>query len=90
MTTNQTINGVPRELLERLLEVSGTIDYARAQHELRALLDADKVNTRQLGLMQFVEAHPIKPSDQPRPAPVAAAHTCCGSCPAGCVIGAKP
>lgn len=40
MTTNQTIDGVPRELLGRLLAVSGTVDYARARNELRALLHA--------------------------------------------------
>ena len=40
--TTQTIDGVlvSRELLGRLLAVSGTADHARARNELRALLDA--------------------------------------------------
>lgn len=35
------------------------------ERDLRALLDADKVNNRQMGLMQFVEAHPL-PAAQPQ------------------------
>ncbi len=65
MTTNQTIDGVSRKLLAEALagfEALGIHAYAR---ELRALLDADKVNNRQMGLMQFVEAHPIKPARHP-------------------------
>lgn len=43
MTTNQTIDGVPRELLERLL-IAVTQDFATIGEvrELRALLDADR------------------------------------------------
>lgn len=40
------------------------------ERDLRALLDADKVNNRQMGLMQFVEAHPL-PAAQPQGEPVA-------------------
>lgn len=38
--------------------------------ELRALLDADKVNSREMGLMQYVEEHPIKPAAQHQGEPV--------------------
>ena len=69
MTANQTIDGVlvSRELAKRLavpmLRTSEyLLDHRDALDELRALLDADKVNNRQMGLMQFVEAHPIKPT----------------------------
>jgi len=77
MTTNQTIDGVlvSRELLERIREKLSQTDYtwpARdPEEELRALLDADKVNNRQMGLMQYVEAHPVKPVAQPQGEPVA-------------------
>lgn len=40
MTTNQTIDGVPRELLERIAESGG---YVPRRAELRALLDAKPV-----------------------------------------------
>lgn len=75
--TNQTIDGVPRKLLTSLLawleranERNGDGDIAEYV-ELRALLDADKVNNRQMGLVQFVEAHPIKPAAQPQGVQVA-------------------
>ncbi|ASN67353.1 hypothetical protein 7F11_20 [uncultured Caudovirales phage] len=82
MTTNQTIDGVPRELRALLERVAGKAsqtphwdaldeDRIAATSELRALLDADKVNNRQMGLIQFVEAHPIKPAAQPQGEPVA-------------------
>ncbi|MCC1687574.1 hypothetical protein KSI67_24120, partial [Salmonella enterica subsp. enterica serovar Indiana] len=62
--SNQTIDGVSRELLERIREKLSQTDYTWSagdpEEELRALLDADKVNNRQMGLVQFVEAHPIK------------------------------
>lgn len=85
MNTNQTIDGVSRELLEivagfvssqadafPLINVprgsrSAGLDQVTA--ELRALLDRDKVNNRQMGLMQFVEAHPL-PAAQPRGEPL--------------------
>lgn len=76
MTTTQTIDGVPRELLERL-QIALSNSYCPERfllNELRAQLDADKVNNRQMGLMQFVEAHPIKPASQHQPAPVAIEH----------------
>lgn len=75
MTTNQTIDGVrrdtveiTRELAEQLTEVWNGVN---ARIELRKMLDADKVNNRQMGLMQFVEEHPIKPAAQPHGEPVA-------------------
>ena len=106
MTTNQTIDGVPRVLVEwmanagDLVEMLGlcsgelralldapSIGVCRdcfteqpkghacktcAEVEAkRALLDADKVNNRQMGLMQFVDAHPIKSATQPQGEPVA-------------------
>ena len=40
MTTNQTIDGVPRAALEILLSGRGGLAQAAAAHELRALLDA--------------------------------------------------
>lgn len=40
MTTNQTIDGVPRAALEILLSGKGGLAQAAAAHELRALLDA--------------------------------------------------
>ena len=42
MTTNQTIDGVPRELLEKALRDASTIRFPTDNHvtELRALLDA--------------------------------------------------
>lgn len=56
-----------RVLLERLLSHDFAeecqecgIGYSDAWSELRALLDADKVNSREMGLMQYVDAHPIK------------------------------
>ncbi|MBW9244141.1 hypothetical protein [Pseudomonas paracarnis] len=64
--TNQTIDGVPRKLLTSLLawleranERIGDGDIAEYV-ELRALLDADKVNNRQMGLVQFVELRHLK------------------------------
>lgn len=72
MTTNQTIDGVPRELLESIAayvaDSPNAIMRLRAT-QARALLDADKVNNRKMGLMQFVEAHPIKPAAQPQGGP---------------------
>lgn len=79
MNQNQTIDGVlvSRELLERV--VAHCVfwhDHAYLEAiqdigpELRALLDADKVNNRQTGLGQFVEAHPIKQAAQPQGEPV--------------------
>ena len=80
MSHNQTIDGVPRKLLTSLLawleranERIGDGDIAEYV-ELRALLDADKVNNRQMGLVQFVEAHPIKPAARPQGEPVAWQH----------------
>lgn len=43
MTTNQTIDGVPRAALEILLSGKGGLAQAAAAHELRALLDAPAV-----------------------------------------------
>jgi hypothetical protein len=40
MTTNQTIDGVPRAALEIMLSGKGGLAQAAAAHELRALLDA--------------------------------------------------
>lgn len=75
MTTDQTIDGVPRELIERVTKPltihDDLTDRIKARDELRALLDADKVNNRQMGLMQFVDAHPIKPAAQGQGEPVA-------------------
>ncbi|WP_338513452.1 hypothetical protein VRC24_17215 [Pseudomonas poae] len=85
MSQNQTIDGVPRKLLTSLLawleranERNGDGDIAEYV-ELRALLDADKVNNRQMGLVQFVEAHPIKPAARPQGEPVAWANWKVGS-----------
>lgn len=72
--SNQTIDGVPRELLENFASYSEGSASGEVQlwvKKLRALLDADKVNNRQMGLMQYVEAHPIKPAAQPQGEPVA-------------------
>lgn len=72
MTTNQTIDGVQRALLQSLY--TDTVQQwgvgGNAAGQLRALLDADKVNNRQMGLVQFVEAHQIKPAAQPQGVPV--------------------
>ncbi|MEW5700294.1 hypothetical protein [Pseudomonas synxantha] len=80
MTTNQTIDGVPRSLLQSLY--TDTVQQwgvgGNAAGQLRALLDADKVNNRQMGLMQFVEAHPIKPAGQPQGVPVHQCQSCKG------------
>lgn len=79
MTTNQTIDGVPRKALADFIEYSVMGPYGDEsmwqadKDKLRALLDADKVNNRQMGLMQFLEAHPIKPAAQPQGEPVALA-----------------
>jgi len=73
MTTNQTIDGVlvSRDMLERLIDRLSKAQMFKESTELRALLDADKVNNRQMGLMQYVEAHPVKPVAQPQGEPVA-------------------
>ena len=43
MTTNQTIGGVPRELIERVTNPFGDVhDKFNAMQELRALLDAEQ------------------------------------------------
>lgn len=68
MNTNQTIDGALRRTLDRALNGCG-LEKTEALKELRALLDRDKVNNRQMGLMQFVEAHPIKPAAQPQGEP---------------------
>ena len=81
MTTDQTIDGVlvPRELLSYWAECLESAGYKDRPAEMRALLDADKVNNRQMGLIQFVEAHPIKPAAQPQGEPVAWANWKVGS-----------
>lgn len=74
MTNNPTIDGVSLALLNlcyRALnggdnQLSG-MEHGQAFRELRALLDADKVNNRQMGIMQFVEAHPIAPVVERQP-----------------------
>lgn len=75
MTTNQTIDGVPRDTVEITRELAEQLtegwNGVNARIELRKMLDADKVNNRQMGLMQFVGAHPIKPAAQPQREPVA-------------------
>ena len=70
MSHNQTIDGVSRATLSDAFEELPDWNTPAAT-KLRALLDADKVNSRQMGLMQFVEAHPLKPADQPQGDPVA-------------------
>ena len=40
MTTNQTIDGVPRELIEWLVTPGNVMDLGGRREELRALLDA--------------------------------------------------
>ena len=69
MTTNQTIDGVlvPRELLSYWAECLESAGFKDRPAEMRSLLDADKVNNRQMGLMQFVEAHPIKSAARREP-----------------------
>lgn len=66
--TNKPMLSVERELLERIAKplkmLSDKPFRTKAILELRALLDADKVNSREMGLMQYVEAHPIKPAAQ--------------------------
>lgn len=52
MTTNQTIDGVPRELLERIAESGG---YVPRRAELRALLDAEKDEYIPDGILRAVE-----------------------------------
>jgi len=57
------IDGVPRELLDNLLHCGTTSSFITpaTTAALRALLaksdDSNKVNNRQMGLMQFVEKH---------------------------------
>ena len=67
-----------RALLERVVKGEPGSTWAAldddrlvATEELLALLDADKVNSREMGLMQYVEAHPIKPAAQHQGEPVA-------------------
>lgn len=67
MTNKPMLSIELRALLERLLSHDFAeecqecgIGYSDAWSELRALLDADKVNSREMGLMQYVDAHPIK------------------------------
>ena len=156
MTTNQTIDGVPRELLEQFLAGGRQCD----RDKLRALLDApaqpsgdpvgsfdkhmqymhenielkkriselesaqpqgepvawmyrreggeclgqlvqmESDNLKDVREGKVVEGRRIlwprddytdwKPLYAEQPAPVAAPPTCCGSCPSGCVVGAKP
>lgn len=77
MTTNQTIDGVPRELLERVTKPltihDDLTDRIKARDELRALLDADEcchefvpfqANCTKCGI-------PYKPAAQPQGEPVA-------------------
>lgn len=49
MTTNQTIDGVPRELLERITAGPSQTDYIKAWKELRALLDAPALKSSAIG-----------------------------------------
>lgn len=67
MTNKPMLSIELRALLERLLSHDFAeecqecgIGYSDAWSELSALLDADKVNSREMGLMQYVDAHPIK------------------------------
>lgn len=66
-----------RALLERVVKGEPGSTWAAldddrlgATEELLALLDADKVNSREMGLMQYVEAHPIKPAAQHQGEPI--------------------
>lgn len=56
MTTNQTIDGVPRELLERIAESGG---YVPRRAELRALLDAKPVAHQQGAIIEAVRKQGI-------------------------------
>jgi hypothetical protein len=83
MTTTQTIDGVPRELLERLRDSNISIagpDFWSAWKELRALLDAPACkrcngsgwidNLRPVGT-QAMDCPDCKPAAQPQGEPVA-------------------
>lgn len=76
MTTNQTINGVPRELralLERIVEeprdVDAQVSRQAAVDELRALLDAP-VCSNCAGLERNVPCPDCKPAAHPQGEPV--------------------
>ena len=76
MTTNQTIDGVPRELLESAWEIS--VDTWSRAEELRALLDAKPETVaghhpacRAVDDYKPGEcSHDCKPANQPQPDPV--------------------
>lgn len=59
---NTTIDGVSLATLEAYIASATGYDDARLRGELRDLLDAHKVNNRQMGIMQFVESHPVVPA----------------------------
>lgn len=78
MSNKQMLSVDLRALLERVVKGEPGSTWAAldddrlvATEELLALLDADKVNSREMGLMQYVEAHPIKPAAQHQGEPVA-------------------
>jgi len=68
MTNKQTIDGVSRDAILWLLKHNPVLCLKSGLDtpELRALFDAEKVNSREMGLMQYVEAHPIKPAGHER------------------------
>lgn len=79
MTTNQTINGVPRELALRLL-LGGGSELVNARKELRALLDAPVCKTcgdsgwvpEPFSIREnMLECPECKPDAQPQGEPVA-------------------
>lgn len=65
MTTNQTIDGVPRELIERAVTAAHIADCPSLRDELRALLDAPEVLVVPLtGPKEWLDS--LKPAAQPR------------------------
>lgn len=70
MNTTQTIDGVSRELLERILEVPSHPEYTKAWKELRALLDAPEVLVVPLtGPKEWLDS--LRPAAQPQGVPAA-------------------
>lgn len=73
MTTDQMIDGVPRELLERITAGPSQVGYIKAWKELRALLDAPTCKTPSGAACPGDGVGPCKkcPSAQPHGEPVA-------------------
>lgn len=104
MSTNQTIDGVPREMLQRFAKyLDDGLHLSREEREildeLRALLDAARCDSCEdsgdlIDLTGEWRGYCVCPigvalKNKPPPArPVAVVKICCGSCPGGCVIQA--